>query len=515
MKKLFFIFFAAIIISISLQPALAHALSMPANIPEDATVVISEINPFTIKGAADKDIAEYIELYNQGTEPIDPSKVRLTRDDDLEANGHNGTTLLTGEPIASGAYRIFRPSFPLVDSKGTTISLELRDESDQITFTQRVTYPMLAKPASLQLIEATWRELTPATPNAAPILSNPIPENNQNTPGQSKACNISGVSISEIVANPAGSDGDGGEYVELYNDGASKVSLAKCELSTNKPDTYEFIASDVLAAKSYKAFVFNNGLLNSGGTVLFGTAGFEDIVEYPSLKDNQAYALVAGAWQLTMKQTPGAPNALSTEHEAEENSGGFGSLAPCPAGKFRNPETNRCKTILTASSILKPCDVGKTRNPQTNRCRSIFAFSSSLTPCKVGQYRNAETNRCRSSSLSASSLKPCKPGRTRNPETNRCRSTTSASSSLKPCLPGQERNPDTNRCRKTSALGASVINNPDDASGGGATGQNIALVAIAVTFLGFFLLYEYRTTLYDQLARIRMPWKVQSKELSS
>lgn len=101
-------------------------------------------------------------------------------------------------------------------------------------------------------------------------------------------------------------------------------------------------------------------------------------------------------------------------------SGDDEELPACPAGKYRNPETNRCRNIESDTG-LKPCAADQIRNPETNRCRSIFASDSGLTPCKPGQTRNPDTNRCRSNASAAGVLKACAANQERNPETNRCR----------------------------------------------------------------------------------------------
>lgn len=74
-------------------------------------------------------------------------------------------------------------------------------------------------------------------------------------------------------------------------------------------------------------------------------------------------------------------------------------LSGCPEGKFRNPETNRCKNIVTTAS-LTPCRAGQERNPDTNRCRKV-ASASTFAACKEGQERNPETNRCRNIAVAA------------------------------------------------------------------------------------------------------------------
>jgi hypothetical protein len=154
-------------------------------------------------------------------------------------------------------------------------------------------------------------------------------------------------------------------------------------------------------------------------------------------------------------------------------------LAPCPEGKFRNPDTNRCKTFETAVSELQPCDEDEYRNPETNRCNKVSPTTSSLTPCK--------------------------PGQERNPETNRCRNITSASI-LAPCPEGQERNPETNRCRKIGVLGATTDDIPtvsDIAVEPTAGSINWTVIAVAVFGTFGYMIYEWRSEIGITYGRMR------------
>jgi hypothetical protein len=133
-----------------------------------------------------------------------------------------------------------------------------------------------------------------------------------------------------------------------------------------------------------------------------------------------AWANIAGIWQYTNQPTPGADNLSSifAEDDVEEVVIG---LQPCAQNQYRNPETNRCRLLVTAGSTLTPCKDGQYRSEVTNRCRSISADVSTLVACHDNQERNPETNRCRSITGNSSELTACKEGQERNSETNRCR----------------------------------------------------------------------------------------------
>jgi hypothetical protein len=256
--------------------------------------------------------------------------------------------------------------------------------------------------------------------------------NNQNNGGNSSNGNedsgglgggpqnsCEGVIISELLANPAGSD-SGKEFIELYNPTNNTIALVGCKLQTSDSSKmYEFTAGEIKPA-AYKAFyndVTGLTLTNSGGGTVYvidtdGTEIYQ--ADYaPSLGDDVSWSLIKGNWVQTFSLTPDKPNESLT-------------LKPCPAGQFRNPETNRCNNILEEAAGLGPCAPGKERNPDTHRCRNIISLATTLKACAEDQYRNPSTNRCRKYS-SASLLKPCQPGQERNPETNRCRKSTSSS----------------------------------------------------------------------------------------
>ena len=169
-------------------------------------------------------------------------------------------------------------------------------------------------------------------------------------------------------------------------------------------------------------------LTNSGGYVwledALGTNLYApSMTEYEGAGSGEqglSYALDPdGKWVWTTTPSPNGTNVITAPIEI---------IAPCPAGKYRNPETNRCRNIEEAINELTACNEGYTRNPLTNRCRkNTSSATSSLTPCREGQVRNPETNRCRSIASEVASLVPCNDGYERNPATNRCKKVLGAS----------------------------------------------------------------------------------------
>ncbi len=285
------------------------------------------------------------------------------------------------------------------------------------------------------------------------------------------------ILITELLPNAASTD-SGKEFIELYNPNDQPVDLKnyKLELGPGAADTFIFPAQ-ILMPHSYASFsdivtgiVFPNTsatlqLTAPAGNVVDNTAAYDTPAE------GMAWAMIGGAWQYTNQPTPGAANLASLEEPGV--GGGAGStnqLEPCPAGKFRNPDTNRCKNIEDEDTDLAPCAADQVRNPETNRCRSVLSTGSNLTPCQPGQERNPETNRCRSTA-------------------------TTASASLKPCPAGQERNPATNRCRKKAAslAASSTIKDVEAMQGRSPAGWLLAGGAVAT--IGGYGAWEWRSEL--------------------
>lgn len=236
-------------------------------------------------------------------------------------------------------------------------------------------------------------------------------------------CHIATLYLSELLPNASGVDTDK-EFIEIYNPTQYATSLAGYKLQFGSKTVA--LPNLEIAPNSYTALSdLQTGitLTNANGTLtLFGADNNQlDLVTYQDARDDESWAFVDGVWQYTDNPTPNLANIPMTAIISDGETTDDNAAATCPAGKYRNPLTGRCKKYETEST-LTPCKPDQERNPETGRCRSIFANTSSLTPCKPGQERNPETNRCRSVASAASkTLTPCKPGQERNPVTNRCR----------------------------------------------------------------------------------------------
>lgn len=290
------------------------------------------------------------------------------------------------------------------------------------------------------------------------------------------------LNITELLPNVGGSD-TGGEFIELYNpnDVVLDISHYYLQLGPTYSKSYS-LPSMSIAPKQYVAIsdassgiTLPNTIANVRLYAIYGER-IDETASYETPKDDESWALIDGLWQYTNQPTPAAVNISRSANE--ENLIEEETVVDCPVGKYRNPETNRCKTIETVDSI-KPCAADQVRNSETNRCRSIFSSNTSgLTPCKQGQERSPETNRCRSIAMASSAA-------------------------LKPCAPGQERNLETNRCRKKVAesnVGKIVEDGTSQAS---KPSDSFLLAGVAVAGFGGYALWEWRTEALSAARRIK------------
>lgn len=304
-----------------------------------------------------------------------------------------------------------------------------------------------------------------------PEQSNPEPE-----PVEAACSNT--IILSEFLTDPDGLESNGGEFIELHNTSPEEVSLQGCVLKSSKSATglIDFSAADKIPTNGYFVINLTDKLVNASGSITLLSADREDVVNYTSLKEGESFALINGQWQVTDRATPGEANQLLLLDEEAVAVNDGQQLTPCPAGKYRSPETNRCRSIELTANELTPCDPGETRSPETNRCRKVALASASLAACDEGEERN--------------------------PATNRCRKVVATSSDLKPCEEGYERNPATNRCRKVASVmgAANSLAATDEPVGGSKIDMRIILVVLILT--SGYGVYEYRADIKNLYERI-------------
>ncbi|MEO5691426.1 MAG: lamin tail domain-containing protein [Candidatus Saccharimonadales bacterium] len=234
----------------------------------------------------------------------------------------------------------------------------------------------------------------------------------------------SSIFINEVLPNANGVD-TGKEFIELYNSGEVAADLSDYYLLVGKQLEKRIqLPTHTLGVGGYVAFTDEElgfTLLNTTTNiriVYYDGSLVNEMIPYENPGDDISWSRIDGIWQYTNNPTPKQHNKSATEVLSTQTE--IAGVIACPAGKYRNPLTNRCRNIEEDVSVLGSCDGDEYRNPETNRCRKISTAASSLAPCESGYERNEETNRCRKI-VQETSLTPCAEGYERNPETNRCR----------------------------------------------------------------------------------------------
>ena len=222
------------------------------------------------------------------------------------------------------------------------------------------------------------------------------------------------IFITELLPNAPSVD-TGQEFIELFNPNTTSVNLLGYTLELGPSFTKRHIFEEIeILPSQYKVFSdTETGIVlpNSNGAALRLISPFGNVVSessvYSNAQDDESWSLVEDQWIWTNQITPEAANRPFLIESVNEVAGVTSVLAPCPVGKFRNPETNRCKNIATTTSQLQPCGADEFRNPETNRCKKIDSGTAALGPCPEGQERNPDTNRCRTvATLTSGTINP-------------------------------------------------------------------------------------------------------------
>jgi hypothetical protein len=438
---------------------------------------------------------EFVEIYNESTTAIDLSNYEIRVKDKPKQMSLSGA-------LEPGAYSALITPFSLVKS-GENIQLVYIGTSPE-TIIEEVEYSSGAlETQSWSYFDDGWVlapisqggenqrypgeveepvDMCPATPEVDSEVPNGyIIDGDGNCVAvvQPTLCS-NNVKLSEFLSDPVGLESDGGEFIELFNPGSVEVSLVGCRLVSSKSSQplYEFSESDVIAPGGYYVVSLTDKLTNSSGSVTFSTFELDDVVTYSNLKEGQSMAIFNDTWEMTNQPSPMSANMRYVEP-------GLGG-----------------QTVSVASANFAPCEAGKYRNPETNRCKNIESADESLAPCDTGQFRNPETNRCKSSSSATSSLASCSPGQERNPETNRCRKIATTNPTLKACDKGYERNTETNRCRKVISTNAAAQLGPDEGKSSGIKLNTIAVGSFMTAALGYAA-FEYRTEAMSAFRSVR------------
>lgn len=466
------------ITNICTNTAAAYATQTTISVPH-----ISEIYPNAL-GSSEIG-KEFIELYNPGITPVDLAAYSIQLKD------NPGKIMALSGSIEPLSYVSFITSFSLLNGGGTIQLLRLNQVTEVF---EEVTYGHEATDVqSWSYFSEGW-ELTPVTRDLANVKYSQEPiqptvcdegyELNDNgvcvlqaSPNATTHCELE---ISEISAQP---NLNGNEYIEFINNSNVVSSVHFCKVSINDGAQKILPDFELAPGERYVYIVSSGTIKNTSGEILLIDSNNNQLAyTYLNTTESQVINYTSGQLSGTVseKATPYAANETTYNTPVEvDDSSVSAVLEPCEDGKYRNPETNRCKSNASGDSTLTPCAANQQRNPQTNRCSKITVASASLTPCSESQERN--------------------------PETNRCRKIGSTAGILTPCDEGQERNPQTNRCRKVAAqiAGSGITSTEDTETKLSPYQYRLPLIIIMVTaFIGYGV-YEYRTDIQNFLQNIR------------
>ena len=380
-----------------------------------------------------------VELYNDGNEPINVTDWKIVDVREKEERVLDVSSSFSG---------YLEPKTHIVISRDgavTNATYRLNGWSHQLLATGKITNLQLRKQGfkpvdlAMKTTDGWWRRntgvsgyLTTFTGEADKPL--PLDDGLYSPPLLPDGLEIVEVYPYASDCSPFDNSVLCGDYVKLFNNSDQAINLEDLVLRTDSNSSGRTSSNTIslgglMQPKTYATIAHtDNGdklsLTNSGGYVwfedLWGLVSEHKptaITKYLSASTSEqglGYVMRSdGQWGWTTTPNPNGPNEINEPVSA---------IVECPSGKYRNPETGRCRNIEEAVNALTLCAEGEERNPTTNRCRKITATTTvGLTPCGDGQERNPATNRCRSIASAVAELLPCDEGYERNPATNRCR----------------------------------------------------------------------------------------------
>ncbi len=393
----------------------------------ETDLIIYAINPGYSKTTATgklSDVGEFIELLNLTDAPLalagysviytngsGKESVLFTFPEGSVMTGKHLLLRYAKSPDAEKSDLTYKSSIAL---KAGPLALVYDDEIvDQVCWTGKEGCEAAfssSKPRILQrnLFDATFASLEveayePEFDAKALRLILPEPEPEEDPEEAAKlAPHCQGLEFSELLTYYTEDKSE--QFIELFNPTAEDIVLGGCKISY-KNKTYELSGNinsgTYLAYYQSEQFALTKNPKNPLTlTLLDADDSVLDEIAYPNgQKKSTAYARIYDAagkesWEITYAPTPNAENVYQKFRSCEEGKiineatgncvkvtslkttaaslkTSASTLAPCPAGQYRNPLTNRCKKIATATSTLKECAEGYERNPETNRCRKI------------------------------------------------------------------------------------------------------------------------------------------------
>lgn len=495
-----------VLLVIFLQPFLAGAVTFGHSVSENPP---PQIQPSLVITQFSNTL-EFIEIYNQSSETVSLRDVQLevlSRDVSNVQNVQSSRVPLPDAWLLSKQYMLLHRDAEAVSSNTIPLFVQHNVQNNQM-HTIRFSAPTFSYMIDgIDGLLSSWMQHKQRGNASLKISVNALGDYSAKTTAPisyadalySPAPIPQGLKIIEILPNanscaPNDMAITCGDYIKLYNASSHAIDLQGYRLRTDSGGikssaSNTFTLSDSLGAGETQLVALRDSgesisITNTGGYVwiedVYGVVKYEEtIVLYPDATVaagkgmSWAVEVDTGVWQW-MVPRPYDMNFWSVPEVVELTTSG--QSAECPAGKERNPETNRCRNIAISTTAQAPCKAGQERNSSTGRCRNTASATTSQKPCGAGQYRNLETGRCRK--LQSASVPA-------------------------PCKANQERNPLTGRCKKIVKKSGDLANIEDVASAQKSDKRMLLYVGFGLVAAGGYGVYEWRQEIGQRLSLLR------------
>lgn len=410
--------------SVSLLAVPISSSPPPATSPD---IIITSLVGESLNGSTDAAMLDYLELFNQSDAPISLdgwSFHFIVKDNGTCAAGVDSgsialpaqwllskkylTIVRGGDPVNSAVFDLDMTAFNNCTSSPWLALVEIDKDSTseqtvEVSAVDSNSNPLFTSDKVLQHhqrnnslsskrtisgdLESDYdlNNLFDSDGNPLSLYSDPL---------YSPPTDTAGLTIVELLpharnCSPLDSSSTCNDYIKLYNSSHSAIDLASYRLRTSYGGNQSSSSNTInlngtLAAGTYTLVNTKNdgsslSLTESGGYAwledTYGAATYKPVIEYPDAstigKVGWSWALDGKTWRWSSSPQPNGPNIFPPSDIATLSLSVTSSLKPCASGQYRNPATNRCKSIATTASAssLKPCPAGQERNPATNRCR--------------------------------------------------------------------------------------------------------------------------------------------------
>lgn len=382
-------------------------------------IVFSEV-AYDIAGTDEN--REWIELYNDTTEPID-----LTGYYFFDGAAH--TLIVPPDKGSRGSLVLPPDQFLIVADDATTFIAEHPDYQGTVIDTV-MSLPNYSSsqtsPQLLRLLDKTKQLVVEASYLPTTKGSSGYTLERQadgqlydalavgGSPGQmlslaTVTTHPTGLYLTEVLSNPAGRD-DNAEWFELYNDTDAAIPIGEViitDKSGSAASRQRIPTGTVIPPKSWYWQLLKGSLLNNTDEQLVllwpDEQPLDSITLAGSADDDTAYARFTDGWHWTSLLTPGQANQLAAEPvsvpSVQRSSSATSSIKSptasastpkSPGGQTANPSPKESSVVTTKKSSPKSSAAAKKSTKQTKaKASPTISFPAELLPDRLQQVAGA------------------------------------------------------------------------------------------------------------------------------